>query len=115
MGNNPSESRVWTETPFLMIALRPNTMTSLIASLRSKRSFRGGVFTGASLREQRHPKSKYEVIMTAKPRIESRHRSGYAADCDIIICGGNAKPTDQHLAVRTGDIGRLLEMKEAAN
>jgi hypothetical protein len=53
--------------------------------------------------------------MTAKPRIESRHRSGYAADCDIIICGGNAKPTDLHLAVRTGDIGRLLEMKEAAN
>jgi hypothetical protein len=66
---------------------------------------------------------------------ESRHRSGCAADCDILICGGNAKPTDLNLAViihcvesyaglekrpdvrkvRTGDIGRLLEMKEAAN
>jgi hypothetical protein len=33
-----------TETPFLTIALRPNTITSLIASLRSKCSFRGGVF-----------------------------------------------------------------------
>jgi hypothetical protein len=69
--------------------------------------------------------------------IHRRHRSGYAADCDILICGGNAKPSDLHLAViihcvddeiirwlekrpdarkvRTGDIRRLLEMKEAAN
>ena len=29
---------------------------------------------------------------------KSRHRSGYAADCDIVICGGNAKPEDTHLA-----------------
>jgi hypothetical protein len=29
---------------------------------------------------------------------ESRHRSGYAADCDIVICYGGAKPTDLHLA-----------------
>ena len=29
---------------------------------------------------------------------ESRHRSGYAADCDTVICGGGAKPTDLHLA-----------------
>jgi hypothetical protein len=24
---------------------------------------------------------------------------GYAADCDIVICGGDAKPTDLHLPV----------------
>jgi hypothetical protein len=35
---------VWTETPFLMIALRANRSTSLIATLRSKCSFRGGAF-----------------------------------------------------------------------
>jgi hypothetical protein len=68
---------------------------------------------------------------------ESRHRSGYAADCDIVVCYGGAKPEDEHLAVivhcvddeiirwlekrpdvrqvRTGDIGRLLEMKEDAH
>src|SRR6266704_2146662 len=44
MGNNSSARRVWTETPFSVIALRANTITSLIAALRSKRSFRGGAF-----------------------------------------------------------------------
>ena len=34
----------WTETAFLVIALCANKITSLIASLRSKRSFRGGAF-----------------------------------------------------------------------
>jgi hypothetical protein len=30
---------------------------------------------------------------------ESRHRSGYAADCDVIVRYGGAKPEDEHLAV----------------
>ena len=33
MGHNPSENRVWTETLFVMIALRANRITSLIAPL----------------------------------------------------------------------------------
>src|SRR6516165_9832560 len=41
-GSNPSASRVRTEMPFLIVVLRANTITSLIAALRSKRSFRGG-------------------------------------------------------------------------
>src|SRR5215470_13852111 len=44
MGIKWSASRVWTDTPFLVITLRANTITSLIAALRSNRSFRGGAF-----------------------------------------------------------------------
>jgi hypothetical protein len=29
---------------------------------------------------------------------ESRHRSGYAADCDVVVCYGAAKLADKHLS-----------------
>jgi len=35
---------------------------------------------------------KWDVRFTP----ESRHRSAYAADCDVIVCYGNVKPADQH-------------------
>jgi hypothetical protein len=37
---------------------------------------------------------KWDVCFTP----ESRHRSGYAADYDVITCHGGAKVTDKHLA-----------------
>ena len=41
----PQQSRVWTETRFLMIALRTQYRSPRsIAALRSNRSFRGGAF-----------------------------------------------------------------------
>jgi hypothetical protein len=40
----PSVRWVSTETPFFAISVRANTITSLIASLRSKRRFCGGAF-----------------------------------------------------------------------
>jgi hypothetical protein len=30
---------------------------------------------------------------------ESRHQSGYAADCDVVVCYGGAKLADKHLAL----------------
>src|SRR5258708_2014085 len=43
-GDNPSARRAWTRTSFLVIALRPNTITSSIALLTSKRAVRRGAF-----------------------------------------------------------------------
>ena|ERR1700716_3486987 len=37
---------------------------------------------------------KWDVCITT----ESRHRSGYAADCDVIVCYDGAKVADKHLA-----------------
>jgi hypothetical protein len=54
--------------------------------------------------------------MSALPP-ESRHRSGYAADCDIVIGGGEAKPTDLHLLSKVvavdEEIIEWLERREA--
>jgi hypothetical protein len=36
---------------------------------------------------------KWDVCITP----ESRHRSGCAADCDVVVCYGGAKLTDRHL------------------
>jgi hypothetical protein len=40
----------------------------------------------------------------------------YAADCDVIVCYGNAKPTDTHLASKIrcidGEIIEWLERRE---
>src|ERR1700736_6168861 len=44
MASALSASRVWTETLLSAIALRANSITSLIASLRPKHSFRCGAF-----------------------------------------------------------------------
>jgi hypothetical protein len=57
--------------------------------------------------------SKWDFCFTP----ESRHRSGYAADCDVVVRYDGAKPEDKHLAVIVHcvdeEIIEWLERREA--
>src|SRR5215470_16554984 len=87
-GSNPCASRVWTEMPFLRVTLRANTITSLIAALRSKCSFRGGAFLICSRMRSMISPDRSASATTQESASLTSPRSGGCIFRKILGCPG---------------------------